>query len=88
MFFTYPTYFKTIPHIIKTIRIWDTRIRDKSMLWTAAHKTDVNVMSWNKSVAYLLVSGADDGSIKGVPRFDCDFPTDSKRCQFLPCLLT
>jgi ribosome assembly protein RRB1 len=29
-----------------------------------AHETDVNVVSWNPSVAYLLASGADDGSFK------------------------
>ena len=29
-----------------------------------AHQSDVNVISWNPSVAYLLASGADDGTFK------------------------
>jgi len=48
----------------KTVRIWDTRARDRSMLFVAAHKTDVNVISWNSKVPHLLASGADDGSAK------------------------
>lgn len=48
----------------KTIRIWDTRVREKCQQWIAAHKTDVNVMDWNDKVQHLIVSGADDGSIK------------------------
>ena len=31
--------------------------------WTA-HPQDVNVISWNKSVGYLLASGSDDGTFK------------------------
>ena len=31
--------------------------------WTA-HQQDVNVISWNKSVGYLLASGSDDGTFK------------------------
>lgn len=48
----------------KTVRIWDARVREKSMCSIEAHSTDVNVISWNKKVSHLLVSGADDGSIK------------------------
>jgi len=49
----------------RSIRIWDTRCKRKSMLTTAdAHETDINVISWNRLVSYLLVSGADDGSFK------------------------
>jgi ribosome assembly protein RRB1 len=29
-----------------------------------AHSGDVNVISWNCSMAYLLVSGGDEGGIK------------------------
>ena len=29
-----------------------------------AHAADVNVLSWNPNVAYLLASGADDGTFK------------------------
>ena len=39
-------------------------LREKSMCSIEAHSTDVNVISWNKKVSHLLVSGADDGSIK------------------------
>jgi len=48
----------------KTIRIWDTRERKRSMLFVAAHKSDVNVISWNRKVSHLLCSGADDGIVK------------------------
>lgn len=48
----------------RTVRIWDTRTRDKSMLFVAAHKQDVNVISWNRIAQHLLVSGSDDGSFK------------------------
>ena len=34
------------------------------MSQAAAHDSDVNVISWNPSVAYLLASGADDGCFK------------------------
>lgn len=29
-----------------------------------AHDTDVNVISWNKLVAYMMASGADDGTLR------------------------
>jgi ribosome assembly protein RRB1 len=48
----------------RTIRIWDTRERKRSMLSVAGHETDVNVISWNKLVAYMLASGGDDGSLR------------------------
>lgn len=47
----------------KTIKIWDTRLRQPA-LGIEAHSEDVNVISWNRNVSYLLVSGSDDGSFK------------------------
>ena len=29
-----------------------------------AHDTDVNVISWNRLVTYMLASGADDGTLR------------------------
>lgn len=34
------------------------------MLSLKAHEEDVNVISWNRNVTYLLASGSDDGSFK------------------------
>jgi len=48
----------------KTIRIWDIREKNKSMIWVAAHKSDVNVIAWNHQVPHLLMSGSDDCMIK------------------------
>ena len=48
-----------------TVRVWDTRKKGGSALCVdEGHKTDVNVLSWNKMVNYLVVSGADDGSFR------------------------
>ncbi|KAI8473011.1 MAG: WD40-repeat-containing domain protein [Monoraphidium minutum] len=48
----------------KTVRIWDTRERGRSMLSVAAHDADVNVVSWSGLVTYMLASGCDDGSLR------------------------
>lgn len=48
----------------KTIRIWDARKKNKSVLNVQAHTTDVNVISWSKVVSYLLASGSDDGTFR------------------------
>jgi ribosome assembly protein RRB1 len=48
----------------KTVRIWDTRGRTGPQISIDAHLEDVNVISWNTSVNYLLASGSDDGSFK------------------------
>ncbi|KMS65580.1 hypothetical protein BVRB_034530, partial [Beta vulgaris subsp. vulgaris] len=51
--------------LLRSIRIWDTRSSAKAMLVVDnAHDMDINVMSWNQSVAHLLASGCDDGSFK------------------------
>ena len=46
----------------QTIKIWDTRMRNKCGASVQAHQSDVNVIAWNPKVNYLLASGADDGS--------------------------
>eukprot|EP00658_Telonema_sp_P-2_P038100 TRINITY_DN27381_c0_g1_i1.p1 TRINITY_DN27381_c0_g1~~TRINITY_DN27381_c0_g1_i1.p1 ORF type:complete len:402 (+),score=85.44 TRINITY_DN27381_c0_g1_i1:3-1208(+) len=48
----------------KTVRIWDTRHKKKSMITVQAHDVDVNVVSWSSVVSHLLLSGADDGSFR------------------------
>ena len=47
-----------------TVRVWDARNKGRSMLDIKAHDTDVNVVSWNTNVTYLVVTGCDDGSFK------------------------
>ncbi len=46
------------------MQIWDARSFGTSMISVVAHEVDVNVMSWNALVPFLLVTGADDGSFK------------------------
>lgn len=48
----------------KTVRVWDVRGRTGPQITFTAHSSDVNVISWNRSVSYLLASGSDDGSFK------------------------
>lgn len=48
----------------RTVRIWDTRGKTGPQITVEAHENDVNVISWNKNVNYLLASGCDDGSFK------------------------
>lgn len=48
----------------KTVAVWDLRRKNGSMLSLKAHEEDVNVISWNRNVTYLLASGSDDGSFK------------------------
>lgn len=45
------------------IRIWDTRSKKhKPAISVKASATDVNVISWNEKIGYLLASGDDNGS--------------------------
>lgn len=46
------------------MKIWDTRGATGPQLSLDAHAEDVNVISWNRTVSYLLASGSDDGSFK------------------------
>lgn len=48
----------------KTVSVWDLRKKNGAMLSLQAHEEDVNVISWNRNVTYLLASGSDDGSFK------------------------
>lgn len=48
----------------KTVAVWDLRKKNGSMLSLKAHEEDVNVISWNRNVTYLLASGSDDGIFK------------------------
>ena len=48
----------------KTCRVWDIRGKKGPQITFQAHQSDVNVISWNRSVNYLLASGSDDGSFK------------------------
>ncbi len=49
----------------RTVRVWDIRAKGrKSVVSVEAHSDDVNVISWNKQVEYLLVSGGDEGGLK------------------------
>jgi ribosome assembly protein RRB1 len=51
----------------RTVRIWDSRGKTGPQITVNAHDHDVNVISWNKNVNYLLASGCDDGSFKVCP---------------------
>eukprot|EP00878_Enallax_costatus_P033373 GHUV01036797.1.p1 GENE.GHUV01036797.1~~GHUV01036797.1.p1 ORF type:complete len:463 (+),score=125.34 GHUV01036797.1:104-1492(+) len=48
----------------KTIAVFDIRERNKAMLQVPAADCDVNVISWNRLVSYMLASGADDGGMR------------------------
>lgn len=49
----------------KTVRVWDVRGKNGPQITVEnAHTQDVNVISWNHKVSYLLASGSDDGSFK------------------------
>uniref|UniRef100_A0A7S4P5V3 Histone-binding protein RBBP4-like N-terminal domain-containing protein n=1 Tax=Guillardia theta TaxID=55529 RepID=A0A7S4P5V3_GUITH len=48
----------------KTIRIWDGRKRDSSALSVKASDCDINVITWNHKVPYLLASGDDKGNFR------------------------
>ncbi|KAH6571063.1 hypothetical protein BASA60_007341 [Batrachochytrium salamandrivorans] len=47
----------------RTIRIWDARDKRKPQLTMTAHNSDVNVISWNRTLSsgHVLASGADSG---------------------------
>ena len=45
------------------IRVWDARTQREGIS-VKAHEADINVISWNSKVSYLMISGCDDGSFK------------------------
>lgn len=48
-----------------TVRVWDRRKKSGSAITVdEGHGHDVNVASWNRLVNYLVVTGADDGSLR------------------------
>lgn len=50
----------------RSIKIWDVRVKSRKSVTgiPGAHDEDVNVISWNKGVEYLIVSGGDEGGLK------------------------
>lgn len=48
----------------QSLMVWDVRQPDRGMLQVRAHDSDVNVISWNRNVSYLVASGADNGDFK------------------------
>ncbi len=45
-----------------TIRLWNVRTK-AAALQVKASSTDINMLSWNRVVHYLLASGANDGAL-------------------------
>ncbi|KAF9947443.1 ribosome biosynthesis protein rrb1 [Modicella reniformis] len=45
----------------QTVRIWDVRSKKRPGLVAKVHNSDVNVISWNKKLPYMLASGSDEG---------------------------
>ena len=71
----------------RSIRIWDTRQHDKSQLVVQeAHDQDVNVLSWNSLVGFLLASGGDDGAFKvwDLRNFKADTPVAHFKYHLAP----
>ncbi|ODN97421.1 ribosome assembly protein RRB1 [Cryptococcus wingfieldii CBS 7118] len=50
----------------RSVRVWDVRAKGRKSVVSVdnAHPDDVNVISWNKGVDYLMVSGGDEGGLK------------------------
>lgn len=50
----------------RSVKVWDVRVKNRKAVTgiTGAHDQDVNVISWNKGVEYLLLSGGDEGGLK------------------------
>jgi len=49
----------------KTIKLWDLRAtQQKAIKSFVAHDCDVNVISWNTEIKFLLASGDDKGEFR------------------------
>jgi ribosome assembly protein RRB1 len=48
------------------LRVWDVRVKERKSVLAVdgAHETDINVLSWNASTSYLMVTGGDEGGLK------------------------
>uniref|UniRef100_A0A6B2L2Y0 Glutamate-rich WD repeat-containing protein 1 n=1 Tax=Arcella intermedia TaxID=1963864 RepID=A0A6B2L2Y0_9EUKA len=46
------------------IQLWDMRKGKSPVVGIKAHETDINVMSWNQKRAFLILTGADDGTFR------------------------
>ena len=56
----------------KSLAVWDIRGKNGPQITVQdAHNEDVNVISWNSKVSYLLASGSDDGSFKVCLEYNC-----------------
>lgn len=61
----------------QTIKIWDTRNKQKAAVSVHASNSDINVITWNHKASYLLASGHDDGvfSVWDLRQFRSNAPT-------------
>ncbi|KAF7347637.1 Ribosome assembly protein rrb1 [Mycena venus] len=52
----------------QSVMIWDIRTKGRQSAGAidSAHDSDVNVISWSRSTAYLLLSGGDEGRYQGL----------------------
>ncbi|KAJ8657350.1 hypothetical protein O0I10_006903 [Lichtheimia ornata] len=60
-----------------TVKIWDTRNKNRSAVSVKASNSDINVITWNHKASYLLASGHDDGvfSVWDLRQFKSNAPT-------------
>ncbi|KAI7860055.1 WD40-repeat-containing domain protein [Circinella umbellata] len=61
----------------QTVKIWDTRSKNRPAVSIHASTSDVNVITWNHKASYLLASGHDDGvfSVWDLRQFKGNNPT-------------
>ena len=70
-----------------TVRVWDVRKKGGCALTAdEGHGTDVNVLSWNKLVNYLVVTGADNGLSTALTAPAAPAPRPAHRPRLTPAL--